>query len=100
MIRNTTALTLAAPIIDNYSADWRYVKLTLNGQYRGVYVLTEQSQVNKNRINIEEAGEDSKNVLSGYLFEMDASPTILPDGTADYLVDKIILSYKDIFARK
>ena len=28
MIRNTTALTLASFVIDNYSADWRYVKLT------------------------------------------------------------------------
>ena len=88
MIRNTTALTLASTIIDNYSADWRYVKLTLNGEYRGVYVLTEQNQIDENRINIEEAGTDTTNVMSGYLFEMDGSPP--------HTTDKIRLSYEDM----
>ena len=88
MIRNTTALTLASFVVDNYSADWRYVKLTLNGEYRGVYVLTEQSQIDENRINIEEAGTETTDVMSGYLMEMDGSPP--------HTTDKIRLSYEDM----
>lgn len=71
LLRNATCLTLASMILDEYSSDWRYVNVYINGIYNGVYVLCEQSQINKNRINIEEAGADSTNLLSGYLFEMD-----------------------------
>lgn len=73
MIRNSTSLSIAAMLLKEYSSDWRYVSLEINGEYQGVYLLCEQSQINMNRIDIEEAGADSENILSGYLFEVDAS---------------------------
>ena len=97
MIRNTTALTLASYVVDNYSADWRYVKLTLNGEYQGVYVLTEQSQINEGRIEISEAGGENTDVMSGYLFEMDSSP--LYQG-GPYREGKIVLSYEDWYIKE
>ncbi len=74
MLRNTMALSMASMMLGEYSSDWRYVSLDINGNYNGVYVLCEQSQINKNRIDIEEAGIKSSSLMSGYLFEVDASP--------------------------
>ncbi len=73
LIRNTTSLSLAGSVLDEYSSDWRYVKLTLNGEYKGVYVLAEQSQINKYRVNIEEAGADTDALRSGYFYEVEGS---------------------------
>lgn len=72
-IRNSTAMTFASMIMTEYSSDWRYVRLVLNGEHKGVYLLAEQSQINPNRIDIEEAGAESAALESGYLFEIDAS---------------------------
>lgn len=72
-IRNSSAMTFASMIMTEYSSDWRYVRLKLNGSDMGVYLLAEQSQIHPERIRIEEAGEDSTALESGYLFEIDAS---------------------------
>ncbi len=73
LIRNTLALSLAGSILDEYSSDWRYVKLILDGEDKGVYVLAEQSQINEHRMDIEEAGADTSALRSGYLFEVEGS---------------------------
>lgn len=73
MIRNSTSLTMASKLLNEYSSDWRYVSLEINGEYQGVYLLCEQSQINKHRVDIEEAGVDTDELQSGYLFEVDAS---------------------------
>lgn len=72
-LRNATALSFASVMLEEYSSDWRYVTLEVNGDYQGVYLLCEQNQIQKNRIDIEEAGVDSEELLSGYLLEIDAS---------------------------
>ena len=73
LIRNTTALSLADSILEEYSSDWRYVRLILNGEDKGVYVLAEQSQINEYRVDIEEAGADTDELRSGYFFEVEGS---------------------------
>ncbi len=72
-IRNASALTFASMILTEYSSDFCYVMLELNGEKKGVYLLAEQSQIHEERIDIEEAGEASGELRSGYLFEIDAS---------------------------
>lgn len=45
----------------SYTPDSRFIDLYINGQYWGLYQLTERIEVNKNRINIDD----------GYLLEID-----------------------------
>ena len=71
--QNTAAFTAAALILEEYSSDWRYVTLKINGVNMGVYVLCEQSQINEHRVDIEHGGEKSKELMTGYLMEFDAS---------------------------
>ena len=51
--RTAASLSLASVILGEYSSDWCFVDLYINGKHIGVYTLCEQSQINKNRINIE-----------------------------------------------
>lgn len=72
MIRNSTCLSLASVIVKEYTSDWRYVKLEINGEFQGVYLLAEQPQIHAERVNIEEAGEETEALRSGYLAELNA----------------------------
>ncbi len=74
MIRTSSCLSLADMLLTEYSSDWRYISVYIDGKYMGVYSLCEQSQINEHRIDIEEAGAESDALASGYLFELDASP--------------------------
>ena len=53
------------------SADSRFVEVTINGEYWGVYLLTEQQQINQNRIDITEAEKDYQGSDIGYFMEFD-----------------------------
>ena len=72
MLRNSVAFYLGNSLLEGhggYSADFRYVKLYMNGNYHGMYVLTEQQQVNKNRVNVPEPKEPKEGVDESTLSE-------------------------------
>lgn len=59
-----------------YTTRNRYVELYFNGSYQGLYLLTEQIKVDKNRVNIKElspSDNDEKNITGGYLLEFDTN---------------------------
>ncbi len=87
MLHNSTSLSLASVILTEYTSDWRYVNVYLDGVYQGVYLLAEQSQINEHRVDIEEAGADTKNTRSGYLFEQE-------NGSEDPFLTINVQSYK------
>ncbi|MCR5322686.1 MAG: CotH kinase family protein [Lachnospiraceae bacterium] len=55
----------------NFCSDSIPVHLYLNEKYMGVYVLAEQHQVNKYRVNIYETPEGYKGIDTGYFVELD-----------------------------
>ncbi len=72
--KNGIALRMGRMIVDRdgyYCSDGQYVNLFLNGKYMGVYLLCEQQQVNKNRVNVAEPEDGNTNVRVGYLVEID-----------------------------
>jgi len=74
MLRNKTALSIAREILGKdglYVADACFVEVEINGQYWGVYLLTEQQQINQNRIDITEAEKDYTGTDIGYFLEFD-----------------------------
>ena len=70
------AFHLAKAIFDGayYSSDSCYINLYINDVYWGIYVLCEQSQAAKGRIDIYEPHEDEAGTEIGYLLEMDNYP--------------------------
>ena len=58
-----------------YCSDFQHVKLYMNGEDRGVYLLAEQQQAKKNRIPINEAESAEDGTRIGYLVEIDGLVT-------------------------
>ena len=75
MLRNTGAFFIGNSLFNysnNYCTSYKHVNVYLNDSYNGVYLLAEQQQANKNRVNINEPEEDYKDTDIGYLLELDA----------------------------
>lgn len=75
MLRDKTAFQLAGEILGKdgyYAADSQLVEVTINGKYWGVYLLTEQQQVNSGRVEITEPEEGYTGTDIGYFLEYDA----------------------------
>ena len=73
LLKNDIAFRLGRTILheDNYCSDGIPVHVYINGTFKGVYELCEQSQVNKNRIDIPETPKDYTGTDIGYLVEID-----------------------------
>ena len=71
-----TAQKLAKAIFDGkyYNTDVMYVNLYINGKYNGIYVLCEQNQPGKGRVEINEPKEDNDSADIGYFIEIDNYP--------------------------
>lgn len=74
MLRNRTAFQLAGEILGGdgyYAADSRLVEVYINGEYWGVYLLTEHQQINDGRVEVTEAEKDYTGTDIGYFLEYD-----------------------------
>lgn len=70
MLRNYSAFTFGSVLLDNkwYCSDCAHVEVYINGNYQGVYLLCEQTQIKKNRVNIaSKEKEDKTTTQTGYL---------------------------------
>lgn len=74
MLRNKAALAIARELLAKdglYASDAALVEVVINGQYWGVYLLAEQQQVNKDRVDITEVTEGYTGTDIGYFLEFD-----------------------------
>ncbi len=72
-IRDYLAYDLARVINegDYYVTDAQFVHVYVNEDYKGIYVLCEQTQANPNRVDINEAEQGYTGTDIGYLVELD-----------------------------
>ncbi len=74
MLRNKTALQIARELYADdglYAADSCFAEVTVNGEYWGMYLVTEQQQINSSRVDITEAEKDYTGTDIGYFMEYD-----------------------------
>jgi hypothetical protein len=74
LLRNAAALYAGTFTKLAWSPHSRFVELYLNGEYEGNYQLTEQVEIDKNRLNITEMDDtdvSGEAVTGGYLLEFD-----------------------------
>lgn len=58
----------------HYAANWKYVELVIDGEYRGLYLLTEKIKQGKDRVAIEKLDGDDlsgDSVSGGYILRID-----------------------------
>ncbi len=61
-------------LMGNYASKWRYVELILNGEYRGLYILTERIKRDDDRVAIARLTSDDNigdEVTGGYILRID-----------------------------
>ena len=76
MLRNAAALFLGRQLLGSdgfYSSDTCFTEVYVNGQYWGVYLVAEQQQVNKHRVDVAEPADGYTDTDIGYLIEYDAN---------------------------
>ena len=74
MLRDKTALAVSREILGAdglYASDSTLTEVTVNGEYWGVYLLTEPISVGKHHVNITEPEKDYEGTDIGYLLEFD-----------------------------
>lgn len=74
-LRNVAALDIGATVMPTWTPHHRLVEVVLNGDYRGVYLLTEQVEVGPDRVAVTEMTPQDVTgdaVTGGYLLEVDA----------------------------
>lgn len=74
LLRDQTALMLADGLLGAdglYSSDCRQVEVFVNNEYRGVYLLAEQQQTGRSRVNVTEPKKDYTGTDIGYFMEYD-----------------------------
>ncbi|MBQ8108066.1 MAG: CotH kinase family protein [Ruminococcus sp.] len=73
VICNDFAFNMGRSIMNgkNFCSDSQFVRLYVNDKFQGVYLLCEQNQVNKNRVNITEPEEGYEGTDIGYYLELD-----------------------------
>ena len=75
LIRNALSYHLAGEIM-NYAPRTRLVELLVNGDYRGVYLLTEKIKRDKHRVDVSKLTEEDNSgdqLTGGYLLKLDKS---------------------------
>lgn len=86
LVRNYLAYSVADAIGLDYSSSVQFVDLYLNGEYRGVYLVCDQIEIGKNRVDITKSDEAD----SGYVIELDKRE----DGTS-FVINGIPYSIKE-----
>ena len=74
MLRNKAALYASRQILGAdglYAADAKLVQVEINGEYRGLYLLTESQQVAEDRVNVTKPEKDYTGTDIGYFLEFD-----------------------------
>ena len=77
MLRNYISYKLSNQLLRNsFSSEAELIEVYLDGIYKGVYLLAEQTQVGSNRVNIDESGVEDPLILdTGFLLELEADST-------------------------
>lgn len=83
LIRNALASYVGDVCGQTFTPAAKFVDLTLNGDYQGCYQISDQIEVRKKRVDIEEQHNpltDDNNVTGGYLLEADGFCDFFSEG--------------------
>ncbi len=82
LMRNALAYIMASWIME-YAPRVKFCEMVLNGDYKGVYILTEKIKRDDNRVNISALNPDEitgDNVTGGYILRFDKTDNLFLEG--------------------
>lgn len=96
LIRNALAFKIGEMVDLEYTPKFRFVDLVLNGQFLGNYILTDQIEVRKNRVPVEEQEIDAKElpaISGGYLLEINGNGGSEPKNFSTPKYQSVVVKY-------
>lgn len=75
MMRDLLAFNLSRPWMD-YAPRGRFCEMFLDGTYYGVFIMVETVSKGKNRLNLDDPGEEGDALTGGYLMEVDRTDEV------------------------
>ncbi len=103
LARNALAFEISKACGIYYTPDYRFVDVVLNGNYIGNYMLTDQVERDKDRVNTEKM--DTSNLTGGYLLEIDgfgitgsydpAKGELFPEAFSSNIGNKVTIKHPD-----
>lgn len=88
-IHNALAFELGDALSIPYNIDYRFVNLYIDGEYRGLYMITEKVQVDQNRVDIADLEKENENANDGKA----GDEFSIAEQTGGEVVERSILSY-------
>ena len=85
MVRNAIAFAIGEQVGLEYTSKFQFVNLYFNGQYQGMYLLCEQTQTGKTRVNVEE--DETGKLDTGYLVEFAGNGD--PDEDRSFTINEV-----------
>ena len=64
-LRDSVGLDFASELRFSYTPEWQYVDLYINGEYKGLYLIAEKAEVNKERLSIFDLDDANKEANPG-----------------------------------
>ena len=75
MMRDLIAFELSRPWMD-FTPHGKYCEMFLDGTYYGVYIMIETVSKGKNRVNLDEPGNEGDELTGGYMLEVDRNDEV------------------------
>ncbi|VEU83278.1 CotH kinase family protein [Acholeplasma hippikon] len=81
LLRNYLAHEMASYLNTSYKLQYEHVVVYLNGEYQGIYLLTEQVQIDENRLWIDDKDQAFD---AGFLIELDSRDRAMEEGEENF----------------
>ena len=97
LMRNALAYHIAQ-LTENYAPRTRWCELIIDGDYKGLYVLTEKIKQDKSRVNIKPIGENDnggEELTGGYIFSADRDSRGSESGWYSQYTDNLFYRFRD-----
>jgi hypothetical protein len=107
LVRNALAFEISKACNIYYTPDYRFVDVILNGNYIGNYMLTDQVERDKDRVNTEKMDTSrlDPNLTGGYVLEIDGfgitgsydpgKGELFPEAFSSNIGNKVTIKYPD-----
>ena len=89
-LRDAVVFELAKQTLEKngyYASDYAFAEVNVNGAYNGLYMVAEQQQVNKNRVNINEPDENYTGNDIGWFIEFDGNARMTEDPRDYFMIN-------------
>lgn len=97
LIRNVLTFDLARKM-GHYASDTRYCELTINGEYRGIYIMMERIKIDNDRVDLKDVHNPNQwgdTLTGGYIVKVDKLTGDVPYSWGSNYDNEVVFQFHD-----